>query len=418
MPMPNDQIDSVKLDAGIAIALNALLDTDRNGLLDTEGGLFDEMTGRYSGPIVLFGAGGLGRRTLAEIGGTGLEPVCFADNAPSLHGTVVDGLSVLSAADAAAKYGGAAVFVVTVYIGYEEVVEQLKQLGARVVVPFYVLYWKYPDRYLPHYAYDLPHRVIDSAAEVREAGELLSDAASRREYVAQVWWRLDPGSAVLPPNVDGDMYFPRDLVALRHDEVFVDCGGYDGDTVLSFLDQVSGQFRSAYVFEPDPRNLVKLEIALNTLAHSVRSRIHLEAMAIGKSSGSVGLLLSDAASSVVASGDLMVPCEPLDAVLGNPAPTYLKMDIEGAEVDALMGARELISTNRPVLAISAYHLQDHLWTIPLLVDSIVHRYRYHYRRYTRQPNDDLVLYAIPEERWIGRDPDRDPASSAESSLPA
>ena len=96
-----------------------------------------------------------------------------------------------------------------------------------------------------------------------------------------------------------------------------------------------------------------------------------------------------------------MPREPLDLVLEGRALTYVKMDIEGAEVDALEGGRELISTHRPVLAISAYHLQDHLWTIPLVVDSFVKGYRFHYRRYGRQPNDDLVLYAIPEERWLG-----------------
>ena len=111
------------------------------------------------------------------------------------------------------------------------------------------------------------------------------------------------------------MYFPHDLVALRHDEVFVDCGGYDGDTLHAFLDQVGGRFEDAYVFEPDPRNLVKLENALGSLSDSVRSRVHLEGLAIGKTRGSVGLRLSDAASSVVESGDLIVPREPLDLVL-------------------------------------------------------------------------------------------------------
>jgi hypothetical protein len=96
-----------------------------------------------------------------------------------------------------------------------------------------------------------------------------------------------------------------------------------------------------------------------------------------------------------------VPCEPLDTVLGGSTPTYIKMDIEGAEIDALVGARQVIASGRPVLAISAYHLQDHLWAIPLLINAIVDRYRYHYRRYTHHPNDDLVLYAIPEERWLG-----------------
>jgi FkbM family methyltransferase len=183
--------------------------------------------------------------------------------------------------------------------------------------------------------------------------------------------------------------------------VFVDCGAYDGDTLLTFLNQSGGGFREAYAFEPDPRNVTRLESALAGLPESARSNIQLQAIAVGNVSGSVGMLLSDAASSVAAAGDVTVPCEPLDAVLERTTPTYLKMDIEGAEIDALDGARSLISANRPVLAISAYHFQDHIWAIPLLVESMVDGYRYHLRRYTSPPNDNLVVYAIPEERWIG-----------------
>jgi FkbM family methyltransferase len=402
--MADMRINAAADDRGPAIELRRLLDVDRQGLLDTEGRLFDQMAGRAVGPAVLFGAGGLGRKTLAEIDGTGLEPVCFADNDSALHGTVVDGLPVLSAADAVARHGDSAVFVVTVFLGPEDIAQQLTRLGARKVVPFFVLFWKYPGRYLPHYAYDLPHRVIDAATEVCEAGELLGDSASRREYLAQVGWRLNPLSSALPPHADGDIYFPGDLVTLRDDEVFVDCGGYDGDTLLSFVKRVGGRFRSAWIFEPDPRNLARLENTLDSLSSSVRDRVRLERLAVGSRSGSVGMRLSDAASTVVGSGDVEVRCEPLDRVLGSQAPTYLKMDIEGAEVDALTGARGLIEQHRPVMAISAYHLQDHLWTIPLLLDSIVDHYRYEYRRYTRWPTDDLVLYAIPEERSNERKP--------------
>jgi|BarGraIncu00421A_1022006.scaffolds.fasta_scaffold02501_5 FkbM family methyltransferase len=402
--MTDAQINPHVDDSSPTIELSRVLASDRQELVDTESHSFDRLAGRATGPIVLFGAGGLGRKTLAELGGTGLEPVCFADNNSALHGAVVDGLLVLSAKDAVTRHGDTAVFVVTVFLGYENVVEQLEKLGAGIVIPFFVLFWKHPARYLPHYAYDLPHKVIDAATEVREAGQLLGDAESRGEYVAQVRWRLDPLGAAVPPHTDHDMYFPRDLVALRDDEVFVDCGGYDGDTLLSFINRVDGRFRHAYVFEPDPRNLIKLGKTLASLPSAVRARVHVEELALGSRSGSVGLRLSDAASTVVGSGDVVVRCEPLDLVLGGPAPTYLKMDIEGAEVEALTGARALISAHRPVLAISAYHLQDHLWTIPLLVDSLVERYRYYYRRYTHWPNDDLVLYAIPEERSTGAHP--------------
>ena len=167
--MTDAQINPHVDDSSPTIELSRVLASDRQELVDTESHSFDRLAGRATGPIVLFGAGGLGRKTLAELGGTGLEPVCFADNNSALHGAVVDGLLVLSAKDAVTRHGDTAVFVVTVFLGYDNVVEQLEKLGAGIVIPFFVLFWKHPARYLPHYAYDLPHKVIDAATEVREA---------------------------------------------------------------------------------------------------------------------------------------------------------------------------------------------------------------------------------------------------------
>jgi hypothetical protein len=104
-------------------------------------------------------------------------------------------------------------------------------------------------------------------------------------------------------------------------------------------------------------------------------------------------------SSAIGAGEVEVDCVPLDAVLGAPAPTYLKMDIEGAEVDTLVGASRTIREHAPVLAICCYHCQDHLWRIPLLIHSLNPDYRFFLR-----PHDlemwDLVCYAIPPRRWI------------------
>jgi hypothetical protein len=71
------------------------------------------------------------------------------------------------------------------------------------------------------------------------------------------------------------------------------------------------------------------------------------------------------------------------------------MDIEGAELEALMGAKNLIARNRPHLAIGVYHCLDHLWRIPFMI----HEWHLGYRFYMRQHNPlfDTVLYAIPED---------------------
>jgi hypothetical protein len=94
-----------------------------------------------------------------------------------------------------------------------------------------------------------------------------------------------------------------------------------------------------------------------------------------------------------------VRCAPLDEVLEGVDVTFLKMDIEGAEPDALAGAAKLIARCRPVLAICVYHRQDHLWTIPLWIKRLVPEYRLYLRPH-HEECWDLVCYAVPPERMI------------------
>ena len=79
------------------------------------------------------------------------------------------------------------------------------------------------------------------------------------------------------------------------------------------------------------------------------------------------------------------------------APSFIKMDIEGAEGAALEGARRLIARHRPILAICLYHRQSDLWRIPLLIESICPGYR-HYLRAHETDGWQTVGYAVPPER--------------------
>src|ERR1700693_6159359 len=106
-----------------------------------------------NGPLVLFGAGRLGLIALKGLRPVGIEPAAWADNNPRLHGTVVEGLPVFSAAEASAKFGGAATFVVTIYTG-AGVRRQLVDMGLRVI-GFAPVFRQYPDTFLPHGCLDL-----------------------------------------------------------------------------------------------------------------------------------------------------------------------------------------------------------------------------------------------------------------------
>jgi len=99
----------------------------------------------------------------------------------------------------------------------------------------------------------------------------------------------------------------------------------------------------------------------------------------------------------VGSGGVVVDCVALDEALGDRRTTYIKMDIEGSELDAVTGAAGIIRTSQPVLAICVYHHQDHLWRIPAAVAGLADEYRFYLRPHLLEVWD-LVCYAVPVGR--------------------
>ena len=197
-------------------------------------------------------------------------------------------------------------------------------------------------------------------------------------------------------------YFPTDLFTLSKDEVFVDCGAFDGDTLKDFLKVVDGRFKKFVAVEPDKANYQKLrdQVMREYQAHS--ARILPFNLAIGEQRGIVRF--SDFASTesrIDDAGTIEVECVPLDELLANDDPTYIKMDIEGSENAALRGGRETIARARPVLAVSVYHKAADLWELPLLIHEMVTDYAF-YLRPEKRSGWDLICYAVPRERLCRR----------------
>ena len=371
-----------------------------------EASAFDARSAPRANGIVLFGAGRLGRRTLSGLRHVGIEPLAFADNAESLWGTTIDGVAVLSPAEAAHRVGGSATFVVTIWRAggthrFEHSRRQLSRLGCKQVVPMMVLGWKYPQAMLPHYCVDLPHHVLSHASGVRRAYHLLSDQRSRAEYVAQLRFRLLADLDALPHPDPEPQYLASNIYAPDAREVIVDGGAFDGDTLRSVVD-AGYAFEEYIALEPDVANLAALERCIGTLPEPIRARVvALPVAAFAErtrmrieQSGSASAMLVPATGPGL-EGD--VECAPLDEICGERRVTFVKLDIEGAEPDALRGARQVIARDRPLIAMCVYHRQDHLWTLPLLLDSIVRDYRYYLRPYNEE-GWDLVCYAVPNER--------------------
>jgi FkbM family methyltransferase len=349
--------------------------------------------------VVIFGAGRLGRLVLQGLSGTDLEPVAFADNNPRAWGKMIDGLPVLSPRDAANKYSQDAAFVVAVWHPsrsplMSSLLDQLRTLGCRAVA-FPLLFWRHSSTFLPYFFWDLPENLLQQSHEIAGAFELLHDDSSRQSFAAQLQLRLCAGFDYVGTPLPGDQYFPG-LFSLTAEECFVDCGSYTGDTIQSFISQTDNCFRKVIAFEADPAVMPGLQ----TFVNGIGPRAVLHNAAVGAHNGVVRFAGNGIGGGcIIAASGTEVACVRLDDALAHERVSLIKMDIEGAELQALEGAHGVIWRDRPVLAICGYHKPDHLWRVLVSLKSLAPDSALFLRSHCAD-GLDTVCYAVPPERQL------------------
>ncbi len=361
-------------------------------------GMFDRLAKPYSSRVVLFGAGEFGRWILARLRKVGVEPICFADNNQMLWGDTVQGLKVFSPLDAVQQFGKAATFIVTVFNG-SSARRQLRDNGCIRVLPALVLFWKYPSEFMPDLGIDAPERILEQEEQIRECFSLVSDEQSRQELCDQIEWRywMRPEYLPLPFNPD-ELYFPSDLVAENEQEVLVDCGAFDGDSIRSFMRRRKS-FKHLYALEPDAANLTGLHASLFELPEDIQRKVTIWPYAVGEEDGKANFVETHDVTSKISSSNegIAVEVRKLSSLPWRSVPTYIKMDIEGTEPHAIAGAAELLKDQSPVLAVCLYHRTEHLWQIPNLIHSLAPGYALYLRRYAEDCWEQ-VCYAVPRTR--------------------
>lgn len=183
-------------------------------------------------------------------------------------------------------------------------------------------------------------------------------------------------------------YFSEDFYHITDNEVYVDCGAYDGDSILSFIDYVDGRYDKIFGFEPDSISFEKLNRNLASY-----SNVNCLPYATGSENGeiqfeSTGTLGS---SSLNSKGEI-VEVKRLDDLLSDEKITLIKIDVEGAELDTLKGLAEIIRTQKPKMAVCIYHLMDDIINIPEYLHELVPEYSFKVRQHVDSILD-TVLYA-------------------------
>ncbi len=220
---------------------------------------------------------------------------------------------------------------------------------------------------------------------------LLADEYSRTVLDALTLFRLSLDSSIVARQAAPyeQEFFAKDVLRFSANEVFVDGGAYDGDSFLRFT-AMAPNFSKAYLFEPDSKIC---KIAAQTIGNDSRVAI----CNYGLWSSSKELRFSstgDMDGAISEDGDIRVSVVSIDDFVADRV-THIKLDIEGAEEEALSGASRSISINRPKMAIALYHRATDLWCLPSQIEALGGSYNYSIRHYSHTI-DDTIIYAWPQ----------------------
>ena len=189
-------------------------------------------------------------------------------------------------------------------------------------------------------------------------------------------------------------YFPEDIKMRKEYNVFIDCGAYLGDTVY-YLSKYIGKIDTLVCFEPNLEFYKVLAKYLSENYEKIAKNIISIPCGVYSEETIIKFINTSAGDSHITfdRGNEEIMVVTLDKILSGIVPTFIKMDIEGAELEALKGAKRIIKTYKPDLAICVYHSPIHLVEIPLYLKELVPEYKFYLRKYGKQPLTELVLYA-------------------------
>ena len=332
----------------------------------------------HGSPLVLYGAGDLGTRTAQWLFRNGIRPECFCDRSGSgIHGETA--LPIISPKDLLLHYKGANILICSIAHAHD-IRQDLLLSGISEERIFIVenlpIHAMMIEDFLPH---------VDG---YEWAYDFFADDISKEIICNRVEGYLL--SAPLQPS-QGAEYFDRSAgVMLSSEEVFVDGGMFDGDTAMAFVRQTKGHFRHYYGFEIDDTNYGKAVQNLTGMEHMTLVQKGLWS---GEAQRHYRTNLS-ASSKLSESGDGVIQVTSLDQFFADlpDQPTLIKLDIEGAEKEALLGAEHMIK-RAPKLAICAYHKPEDIYTLPQLLADYDVGYQFTLRHYSDNLLD-TVLYAV------------------------
>ena len=201
-------------------------------------------------------------------------------------------------------------------------------------------------------------------------------------------------------------YNHKNVIGAEEGDFVLDAGSCWGDTALYFATKV-GSIGKVFSFEFLERNLIIFNENLN-LNQNLKHIIEITKHPIWKESNRTINYYEDGVCGVVSLNRKKLLSQKLSTISIDDfikeknltKIDFIKMDIEGAEIAALLGAKETLMKFKPKLAISIYHKFEHYYKIPYFINSLNLNYKFYLDHFSLGPAETILFGVVPENKNI------------------
>mgnify|MGYP003794325835 CR=1 FL=1 len=338
----------------------------------------------YHHPVILYGAGVGGEYYIKYLQRFNIKPAAICDTYKA--GQSLLGYTVCSIEDVLEKYQNPKI-IITSSRFYEEIKKQLLLYFSEDAL------YSFSSQMTVEEIGEYREFVRNNMDALNTLYQQLADEKSRKTLINVLKGRVTGDNQWVLKSYAADQYFAEDVVSLGTDESFVDGGAYVGDTAEVFIKKTKNQFDKIFCFEPSTNNFERLSSFKKNCQQDPRivlykAGLYSENTRLGFTDQSLS-----PSNALCASSSDFVDVVAIDQTIHERV-TFIKLDIEGAELKALKGARQTILKYRPKLAICVYHKNQDLIEIPAFIMSLGLDYRYYLRHHTPYNFNETVFYAV------------------------
>lgn len=342
-----------------------------------------------SGDIVIMPAGVQSEKFSEYLKSHSVKVKCMVDNSINKQGTKINGIPVISFDDYKRISADSCIVISTNLDIEKELIQQLKENNINEYKCAVADYIGYTSEEI-----DNPcELILNNMNEYIALYNILEDDLSRKTLKNRLNYLITYDNKYLEEILRPaeNQYFEPSIYELTSEDYFVDCGAFDGDTLGVLMENVNHNIAGYYGFEPDRGNYSKI---LSKVADYDNTFIYNKGVFRYDTTLKFNAF-NNAGSKLGDDGNVQVEVVSLDSCLKDKKVSFIKMDIEGGESDAILGAKNIIVNQKPVLAISVYHKFNDLYELPSLIENLGVSYKYYLRHY-RLRSAETILYAIPE----------------------